>query len=88
MIPPAVRPAALRLPAQVPVPVLTGSVQPRSSKTFSHVAGAVKGAVIDYQDLNACAWFLGGGWELRNGSRLRRQRRGLSGGEDSADVRR
>ena len=82
MYPPAARPAPLLLPAALPVPVLAAPVTPRASKSFNHLAGAVSGQT-NYQDLNACAWYQSGGWDLRNGRKLRP--RGLSGGEDSSE---
>lgn len=81
MIPPAARLAALVRPVAAPVPLLSGSVQPRASKSFRHIAGMVSGARVLYADLHACAWFQGGGRELR-GPRTAFGRRGLRGAED------
>lgn len=69
-----------------PVPLLAAGVTPRASRSFCHVAGSVEGSRTAYADLNACAWFQGGGWDLRGGRRLRP--RGLSGTEDREERRR
>lgn len=74
--------AAPDQPAPVPVPVLAAGVAPRSSGSANHVAGSVEGALTDYSDLNACAWFIGGGWELR-GPRTAFGRAGMKGVEDA-----
>lgn len=79
MMPPRVVLAAPVAPAALPVPVLAAPVTPRASRSFNHVAGRVSGQT-DYQDLNAFAWYAGGGWDLRNGRKMRP--RGLSGRED------
>ncbi|MVN89362.1 hypothetical protein GO986_21745 [Deinococcus sp. HMF7620] len=70
----------------VPVPVLAAGVAPRAAKSFCHVAGAIDGARTNYADMNALAWFTGGGWDLRNGRRMRP--RGLSGGGDTDEAQR
>lgn len=81
MLPPTAAAAPLLLPAALPVPVLAAPVTPRASKSLRHVAGAVLGSVTAYDDLNACAWFIGGGWELR-GPRTAFGRPGMKGVED------
>lgn len=86
MISPTAAPAELVQPAPVPVPLLAAGVAPRSSGSANHVSGAVEGALTNYQDLNACAWFVGGGWDVRNGRRM--APRGLSGMEDTSERRR
>lgn len=73
-------------PAPVPVPLLAAGVAPRSSGSANHVSGSVTGALTDYSDLNACAWFIGGGRDLRNRRGL--GARGLSGLEDCRHARR
>jgi len=81
VIPGALTLGAPLMPAPVPAPLLAAGVAPRSSGSANHITGSVTGALTDYSDLNACAWFKGGGWDLRNGRTMRR--RGLSGAEDS-----
>lgn len=85
MLPPGAAAAPLLLPAPLPVPVLAAPVTPRGSKSWNHVSGAVSGLTA-YADLNACAWYVGGGWDLRN--RRTMGARGLSGLEDCRNVRR
>ena len=85
MMPPRVVLSAPVQPAALLVPVLSAPVTPRAVKSLRHVAGAVLGGLTDYQDVNACAWYVGGGWELRNGRKMRP--RGLSGIEDSDERR-
>ncbi|MBX8464228.1 hypothetical protein [Deinococcus sp. RIT780] len=85
MIPGPLVPGVLPV-APAPVPVLAAGVTPRASRAFNHVAGSVEGTRTAYADLNACAWFTGGGWDLRGGRRLRP--RGLSGTEDREERRR
>lgn len=72
--------------APAPAPLLAAGVAPRSSGSANHLTGSVTGVLTDYGDLNACAWFMGGGWDLRGGRRLRP--RGLSGAEDREERRR
>lgn len=81
MIPGPLTAAPLAVPAPAPVPLLSGGVQPRASTSSNHLAGEVTGSRALYADLNACAWFQGGGWDLRNHRKLRR--RGLSGVGDT-----
>lgn len=81
MLPPASVAAPLLLPAPVLVPVLAAGVAPRASRSFNHVAGAVLGGRTVYADLNAAAWYSGGGMDLR-GPRVAFGRPGLRGVED------
>lgn len=87
MMPPAVVPVAAPVwPAALPAPLLAAGVAPRASRSVNHVSGAVEGTLTDYSDLNACAWFQGGGRDLRNRRGL--GARGLSGLEDCRHARR
>lgn len=81
MMPPALVAVALPAVSGVPVPVLAAGVAPRASQSSHHVAGSVEGSRTAYADLNACAWFVGGGMELR-GPRTAFGRAGLRGVED------
>lgn len=84
MILPPVHVGGVVPPTPALVPVLVAPVTPRGSRSWNHVAGTVTGTA-NYADLNACAWYEGGGWDLRNGRKMRP--RGLSGGEDSNERR-
>ncbi|GEM45299.1 hypothetical protein [Deinococcus cellulosilyticus] len=81
-----VHPAPKILPAAVPTVRLDVVVSPAAGKSFNHVSGEVTGTVATYQDINACTWYVRGGWEYRNGRKM--SRRGLSGGEDVGAVKR
>lgn len=84
MLPPgavAVSPSAV---APLPTPQAQGGVAPAAGRFWNHVAGVVRGARLTYADLNACAWYAAGGWDLRNHRKLRR--RGLCGVGDTDDV--
>lgn len=81
MLPPPVQPQPLQRPVAAPMPLLSGGVHPRAATSANHITGEVDGTRVLYGDLSAFAWFAGGGWDYRNGRRLRR--RGLSGGGDT-----
>lgn len=81
MIAPALTARPLLLPPAAPVPLLAAGVAPRAFKSAHHVAGSVAGSTTAYSDLNACAWYAGGGMELR-GPRTAFGRAGLRGVED------
>ncbi len=69
------------------IPDLAVSITPSARKSFAHLYGEVKGGRLSYADLNAFAWWYGGGWLTVN-----RGRRGLArahrGAEDVTRVRR
>ena len=84
---PIIKPRPPVLPDQAPITPLEGSIVPMARKSFHHVAGEAKGGRLTYVDLNAFAWWYGGGWLTVN-----RGRRGLArahrGAEDITQVRR
>lgn len=83
MIPPPLRlVAGVVLPPANPVVPALLTVAPRARSCAAHIAGTVAGARLAYPDLNAFAWWQGGGHETR-GPRVMFGRRGLSGGEDN-----
>lgn len=81
MIPGTLFPGSVQ-PVPAPIPALLAGVQPRASRSFNHVSGVVVGSTATLADLNACAWFQGGGRELR-GPRRSFGVLGLKGMEDA-----
>jgi len=74
-------------PTALTIPKAAASVQPLAQHDARHIAGGVRGRLLTYADLNAFAWWYGGGWLTlnRGKKRLRRVHRGA---EDVSRVRR
>ena len=78
---PNITPRTLILPAAVEIPEISASISPAAMKGFRHLPGStVKGSILTYGDINAYAWYLGGGWYTANSRRG--NRRGARGIED------
>jgi len=74
-------------PQSAPLPVIEATIVPLARKGFAHISGEARGSRLTYEDLNAFAWWYGGGWlTLNRGKKgLRRVHRGA---EDVSRVRR
>ena len=74
-------------PRSAPIPLTEAAIAPSPRKSFAHLSGQATGGKLIYADLNALAWWYGGGWLTVN-----RGRRGLArahrGAEDITQVRR
>ncbi len=84
---PVLTPRTMVSPQPVPVPLPGASVSPAARRSNRHVAGAVVGGRVEYRDLNAFAWYLGGGFLTLNRGR-RRIGRTFRGAEDGRRERR
>ncbi len=84
---PTVRARPFALPAPEGIPGIGAAITPAAKRGAAHVAGEAKGGRLIYVDLNAFAWWYGGGWLTLN-----RGRRGLArahrGAEDATQIRR
>lgn len=68
------------------IPGIEAPITPTAKRGAAHVAGEARGAKLTYTDLNAYAWWYGGGWVTLNRGKkgLRRIHRGA---EDVTRVR-
>lgn len=84
---PTVRTRSFAQPAPEGIPEIGAVIIPAAKRGAAHVAGEARGARLTYADLNAFAWWYGGGWLTVN-----RGRRGLArahrGAEDTSQIRR
>ena len=75
------------IPEPVPIPLSEAAITPSAQKHFARLYGRATGSRLIYADLNAFAWWYGGGWLTVN-----RGRRGLArahrGAEDVTQIRR
>ncbi len=74
-------------PGPAPLTKAVAAIYPQAQRDGRHVAGQAKGGLLTYTDLNAFAWWYGGGWlTLNRGKKgLRRVHRGS---EDVTQIRR
>ncbi|MFD3005141.1 hypothetical protein [Thermus tengchongensis] len=79
---PTWRTRTLVVPSPVGVPEPPLGVFPSGRESHHHVAGEVRGARAVYGDLNAFAWYYGGGYLTLNRGR-KRIARTARGGEDA-----
>ena len=84
---PTLKPRPHVFPPSVPAPPTVTAIYPQAQRDGRHVAGQAKGGLLTYADLNAFAWWYGGGWlTLNRGKKgLRRVHRGS---EDVTQIRR